>query len=372
MALKIYKSSKKADSMKNIAFFSKGFAFNRLVRLRYYEKIFPKNVNIFLITTDTYGDYKKWNLSRTKILVLKNNPLKNIFEIRKFCRANNISTLSNLGHPFGAIPLILASLFEKRDVLLYILGDSIDYPKLDTLTKSGLKYLFSLIPYFFIEKFCKKTAIVGYNSYKKAPYFFISPRTKFRYMHAPVNTTIFHPVSQSTARKKTSISKKDDVVVYVGRITKRKGGELLKNLILSNPNIKFVLIGNWIESEVPKFKSPNLTHIESVDNHEISSYYSSADIVFAYHRQGCQMGIVGAEALSCGVPIIHTNRIAFKDSPAILKVSDDLSEVNEKLRSFFKKSIKEKNQLRKEARKYAEKYCSDEVWKDSYLEFYLH
>jgi glycosyltransferase involved in cell wall biosynthesis len=359
------------DKITRIVFFSAGFAFNRLVRMRFYETIFPKSTELYLVTTDKYKDSDKWILKRTKIIVLENNPLKNIFEIRKICQINKIETLSNLGHPFGAIPLIIATFFQKRNVLLYILGDSIDYPKIDTFTKSGLRYLFSLIPYFFIEKFCKKTALVGYNSYLKAPVFFLSPKKKFYYMHAPTDTKIFHPITKSISRKKTSLKENEKIILYVGRITRRKGGQLLKEIILSNPNIKFILIGKWIREEIAYFKSKNLIHIESVDNDKLPEFYSAADLTFAYHRQGCQMGIVGAESLACGTPILHTKRIAFKDSPAILKFGDNLDEVNKKIKTFFDKDSKEIKSIRKEARNYAEKYCSNEIWKSKYLDFYL-
>ncbi len=354
-----------------IGFFSVGFAFNRLVRLRYYENIFPTNTELFLFTTNKYHDQDKWKLSRTKIVVLKHNPLLNAFQIRRICKENGINIFSNLGHPFGAIPLIIASAFTKTKILLYILGDSIDYPKLDTFTKSGLKYLFSLIPYFIIEKFCTRTAFVGYNSYKKAPLFFLSPKNKFHYLHAPVNTDIFSPISRQKARNKLKISQNDKLIVYVGRITRRKGGRLLSYIIKSNPEIKFILIGKWLDKEIPKFKARNLIHIESLSNDKLPAYYSAADLVFAYHRQGCQIGIVGEEALACGTPVLHTNRIHAKNSEAIIKVPDNTIETNKKIKDFFALPKDKKIKISKEARLYAEKYLSDEVWKDKYLDFFL-
>ncbi len=354
-----------------IAFFSVGFAFNRLVRMRYYEGIFPKDVEIFLITTDKYQDQDKWKLKRTKLIVLKNKPLKNLIKIRKICGKENIQILSNLGHPFGAIPLIFAGLFKKIKILLYILGDSIDYPKIDTLTKSGLNYFFSLIPYWFIEKFSNKIAFVGYNSYKKAPVFFLSPTNKFYYLHAPVNTKIFYPIAKQKARKELKIKSDEKVIVYVGRITKRKGGNLLKEIIKTNSNVKFILIGRWIEKGMPKFNYKNMIQIEKVPNDQLPKYYSASDLVFAYHRQGCQMGIVGEEALACGVPILHTNRIHAKESDAIIKTSDNKESANKKINEFLSLPKKERKKLSKEAREYAEKYLSDDVWKDKYLDFYL-
>src|SRR3989344_9544822 len=114
-----------------ICFFSVGFAFNRLVRLRYYEKIFPKSVEMFLITTDKYENTKEqnyqgqWKLKRTKVIVMKYHPLKLLFEVRDFCRKNNINIVTNMGHPFGMIPLIFGSIGARRKKILYFFGDSL-------------------------------------------------------------------------------------------------------------------------------------------------------------------------------------------------------------------------------------------------------
>ena len=360
---------------KNVCFFTVGFAFNKLVRMRYYEKVFPKDVNIYLIATDKYsGDMeeekKRWNLKRTKVIILKHSK-KNLFEIRRVCDKEKIDALSNIGHPFGALPLIFASLFRKREVLLYILGDSIDYPKIDMLTKSGIRYLFSLIPYWFIEKLSARTAFVGHGSYRKAPIFFLNRKEKFHYLHAPVNTEIFKPFDKTKSRKNLGLKKDEKVVVYVGRISSRKGGALLRELIKTNPDVKFILIGKWNPKDVLKFNFKNMQIIEKVENKDLAKYYSAADLVFAYHKQGCQMGIVGEESLACGVPILHTARVYAPKRDFIIRVKDDIKDANVKMRGFFNLSEKEKAKLAKPARDHAKKYMSDEFWKEKYLKFFL-
>lgn len=357
--------------MSKIVFFSKSFAFNRLVRLRYYEKIFPKETDIFLITTDSNKDQNNWKLGKTKVITLKYSPLRNLIEIRNFCKAHKIDILSNIGHPFGAIPLIFSTIFTKKKNLLYFLGDSISYPETDLFTKSGVKAFFSLAPYFILTKLSDKIAFVGKNSYERAPTFFMSPRRKFHYLHAPVNTDLFKPIEKKEARRKLKIPQDKKIVLYVGRVTKRKGGEYLREIILSHPEIEFWIIGKWYGSEISKFKIDNLKFIEKVPNEDLPTYYSAADITFAYHRQGCQMGIVGEESLACGTPIIHTKRTAFKDDLSLIKVSDSTKEMSEKISEFFNKSSLERKNISKFARDYAIQNCSDTFWKERYLNFYL-
>ena len=356
--------------VRRICFFSVGFAFNRLVRLRYYEKIFPKNIEIFLITTDKHKDIHKWKLNRTKIITLQNNPLKNMFEIRKLCKKNDIEIVSNLGHPFGIIPLIFASLFNRKKVLLYFLGDILEIYKTTNLSSKKIKLFLIILPYVFLSAFSDKVAFVGYRSYKKSSIAMLLPKKKARYLLAPVNVNLFKPLKKSKSRKKLNIGKDKKIVLFVGRVTYLKGGDLLCKLILANPQIDFIVIGKWVDKEIPKIKASNLKVIDAVPNQNLPDYYSSADLVFAYNRQGDQPQIVGGESLACGVPVIHTKRIHAPDKEFIIKVADDLSDANKKINLFLKK--KASKNLSKSAREYAVKYLSDESWENKYLEFYLH
>ncbi len=357
-----------------IAFFTVGFAFNKLVRLRYYEKIFPKDIEIFLITTDKYGkieyERKKWALKRTKVIVLKHSR-KNLFEIRDICNKEGIETLSNLGHPFGAIPLIFASIFRKRKVLLYYLGDVLEIHKTTKMSLKKVKLFSILIPYFILSKIAYKVALVGYKSYKKAPYFFFSKKSKFHFLLAPVNVNLFKPYDKEKSRKKLGISKESRVVIYVGRVTYLKGGDILSKLIKLNPDIEFIVIGKWIEKEIPKVVSKNLRVIDRIPNEKLPEYYSASDLAFVYNRQGDQPQITGSESLACGVPVLHTERFYAPNEDFIIKIKDNAIDANEKMILFFNTDKKKIKKISKKAREYAVKNLSDEFWRDKYLNFFF-
>ena len=84
--------------MRKICFFSRGFAFNRLVRMKFYEKILPKDVEIYLSTLQEKDKINKWNLKRTKIIFQEKNKLRLIINLRRFCKQNEITKLVNLGN----------------------------------------------------------------------------------------------------------------------------------------------------------------------------------------------------------------------------------------------------------------------------------
>ena len=77
--------------IKKIAFFSTGFAFNRQVRMKFYEKIFPKDIDIYLFTTDKYlgkeiENYQfKGDLKKTKRITIPYGNLKTATSLRKKC-----------------------------------------------------------------------------------------------------------------------------------------------------------------------------------------------------------------------------------------------------------------------------------------------
>ncbi|MGV8142517.1 MAG: glycosyltransferase [Candidatus Pacearchaeota archaeon] len=364
--------------MVKICFFSVGFAFNRLVRLRYYEKIFPKNVEMFLITTNKYEGTKEqnyqgqWDLKRTKVVVMDYSPIKLMWDVREFCRDNKIDVVTNMGHPFGMIPLIFGTIGTKAKNLLYFFGDTLETPKMDTLSKIGLRTLFILPLYFPLVKLADKVAFVGEVSYRKAPIFFLSRKSKFYQLHAPVDVNLFRPVDRAKARKDLRIKPDEKVILYVGRVSRRKAGRLLEGLILKNPDIKFIVIGRWAEDEIPKPKTPNLVTLNKIPNEELYKYYNAVDLSFAYHLQGYPMGIVGEESLACGTPILHIEKLSSPgSSKAIVKIPFDAEKATKIISHFFSLPEKEKKLLQKDARRYAEEYCSDEYWKKRYLDFYL-
>jgi glycosyltransferase involved in cell wall biosynthesis len=294
------------------------------------------------------------------------------FEIRDFCKNNKIDLLSNLGHPFGTIPLIIANIFTNRKTFLYFLGDVLQIHKNTKFSKKKIRLFLTLLAYFPLVHLSDKIAFVGRKSTQKASSLFLKSSKRMHYILAPVNTELFKPKNKKISRKKLGFSPNEKIILLTGKVTYMKGGDILSGIVKSNPGIKFIVIGKWISKEIPLFKSNNLITLDKIPNEDLPEYYSSADLSFAFHRQGDQMGIVGSEALACGTPLLHTKRIAFKDSPAILKIKDSIEEANSKIKTFFSLSNKEKAIISKEARTYAEKYLSDEVWKKRYIDFFLN
>jgi len=360
--------------IKRICFFSTGFAFNRLVRMRYYEKIFPKDTEIFLYTTSKYTSKeeckKQWDLNRTNVFVEDYNLLKTPFKLRKFCNKNKITRLVNLGHPGAGFPFLIASLLQKRDYLMGFYGEVFKHKHSKTKWQAIKKFI-QLFQFWFVAFFAKKLVFTDLTCYQKAPTFFLTSKKRVNFAAAPVNTSLFVPNNKNLCRKKLKLPLNKHIVIRVGRVNYGKCCDIYLDLVKSNPDILFILIGEWFENEIPKVNYKNLLYLEKKSSKELVDYYSASDLSFALHRHGNGIGIVAEEALSCGVPTILPTTLTMPKSNALILVNHSSKEVNTKLKMFFSLSKTEQQKISKEARNYAEKYCSDEVWEKEFVKFHL-
>ena len=346
--------------------------------MRYYEKIFPKDIEIFLFTTDKYDGAQsknlssKWELKKTKVHVSDYSILKTPIGLRKFCRKNKINRLVNLGTPGAAIPFILATIGTKTDFLIGYYGEALRKHELKKKIHQKIRAFLNLPLYFIAAHFAKKINFIIYNNYKAAPIFFMKNPRNIYYSHAPVNINRFYPKNKLISRKKLKLQENKKIILLVGRINHGKCADIYKKLAELNSEIQFIMIGKWLEHEIPRFNLKNLQYFERKSPEELLDYYNSADLVFCMHRDGTQMGIVAEEALSCGIPIIHSDKVFAEDSDAILKLPYSAEKISNEIKLFFSLSKKQKDQLSKKAREYALENLSDEVWKERYLDFFLN
>ena len=360
--------------IKRICFFSNGFAFNRLTRMRFYEKIFPKDTEIFLFTTNKYESKeearKKWDLQRTKIFVDNYHAFKTNFNLRNFCRKNKIQRLVNLGAPGAGIPFMIATFLSNRDYLMGYYGKIVKYKRVQSFIQKIQK--FALLPqYWLVGRFAKKLVFTDKRSFIRAPLFFLKNKNKIHYAEAPVNTDLFKPKNKISARKKLKLPLKKNIIIRVGRMNHAKCGDTITELVKANPEIYFILIGKWLEEEVPKLKTNNFIYFERKENKELVDYYNAADLAFGLHRAGMGYGIVAEESLACGIPTILPERLNIPQTPAIIKSSDSIQELTKKINSFLSLPQKEKQNLSNKARDFAQKYLSDDVWKKRFIDFHL-
>jgi glycosyltransferase involved in cell wall biosynthesis len=102
------------------------------------------------------------------------------------------------------------------------------------------------------------------------------------------------------------------IVLFVGRFIWIKGTGLLIEIAKQvDRRICFAFIGDGPLTEEIKeasLKSENILYVGKIDNKELSVYYNASDIVVVPSQYEEGFGRVTLEALSCGTPVIASNR----------------------------------------------------------------
>lgn len=375
--------------IKNICFFSAGFAFNRLNRLRYYEETFPRDVQIYLFTTNRFKGKEKenyqyeWDLKRTKIITAEFN-WKLPFVLRRFCREEKIDRIVNLGNRSALILFFLATVFSATTYYLSMMGwvtrekDAIKKPYWN-----NLKDFFSVRSWWFFYLFglfAEKVISVDFGIYKrltssKRPFLskiFIDKK-KIIYLPFPVNTNLFEPKNKKISRKKLKLDLNKKIVIFVGRVSYGKCSDILISAIKSNPDVIFIVIGRAMGGELFKLKSKNIIYIEKKSSAELVDYYNAADIGLFMHRDlGGGLGQTTAESIACGLPTITVIREGIEKSFALYQIPVDAEEADKIIKKFFKKPKKEREKLSKEIRGYTLRNYSKDIWEKPYIDAYLN
>src|SRR3989344_7453267 len=129
--------------IKRICFFTPAYDPARQSQMNYYEKVFPKDIELFVVSLKEIDE--KYKLKRTKMFSLSYDRLKAPFRLRKFCKENRIDLLTNLrGTGRATFVFVIATTFTKTKSLFYVVGN----PNF----KQPISWPF-FISQFFIDRF---------------------------------------------------------------------------------------------------------------------------------------------------------------------------------------------------------------------------
>ena len=343
--------------IKKVCFFLGHYDPARQAIMNYYEKVLPKDLEIFIACASKF-DYEKYKLKRAKVKEILDKKFIVPLKLRKFCKEKNIDLLINLtGQAEVALTLFTATAFTKTKSTFYVLGN----PKIN------LKNSFFLFSQFFTDRFlscCKEVA-------DKLGKYLIFSRNKNFYLPFPIDTKLFKK-NNTNLRKTLGLKKEDNVIIYVGRIEFAQGSDYLQELVKKNPDKKFLFIGQWKDETFKSKNFKNIIYIPYVLHEELSDYYNLADLTLFFSKRN-SYPYPPRESLACEVPVILFNLDTFGQlkTLAVKKVPFNLEKIQQEINKFFSLSKKERENLSKEGRSFIVKDSSEESVKNKTLKYLL-
>jgi glycosyltransferase involved in cell wall biosynthesis len=335
-----------------VVFYSRGFAFNRLNRIKAYVKMFH-DMQVVLITTNKWGDIHKWKDTKNLKIIELSFGIKGIMELFKYFKKNKVISVNNLGNR-KSLPLLYLN--KKINKTPYIATANL-------LEEIPLRYkLF----YNYADKIIS-------NDKRTAKFF---QKTKYAkrayYLPAPVDKKRFHIIDRKKARKKLKLPKNKPIALFVGRISKWKGSDFLYKSILKNPEILFVTVGKINDNKFKNLKKKNYIHVGEVVGQKVVDYFNAADMGFFYilHNSG-GYSMVGQECLMCGTPILVPKFKLQDDVKFVVGTKKNIKEISNGLKKLLELSNKNQLSLRKKIRKFAIKEYSFQNWTKEYRRVWL-
>ena len=133
-----------------------------------------------------------------------------------------------------------------------------------------------------------------------------------------VDTQRFRPLDRAEARSRLGISADEETLLYVGRLDRIKGADVLLRtaaLLAERPRIRVRFVGGEVDTDFAeglRTMAANLniadrvSWIGTVPNDELPWHYAAADMVIvpSYSES---YSIVAAEAMACGTPVVASN-----------------------------------------------------------------
>lgn len=179
----------------------------------------------------------------------------------------------------------------------------------DILSESGTRPHISYIKNYFAKNLLQSSKlIIAPSLYYKtviADKFNIDPNLILVSPSGGVDLSVFHPVIRTGEIRSTFH------LGFVSRLIEEKGVTdfllLLSSLVKLGIPVKATIIGdgplrNTIESFQPK---QIINYIPSLKQDELASIYQQLDLfVFPTRRHAESLGLVGIEAMACGVPVL--------------------------------------------------------------------
>ncbi len=284
--------------------------------------------------------------------------LKLYFQIGQLYYKCGKNDLVYIHFPLHVAPALLPFWHLKRKVVLNFHGS-------DLIFNSNFKKALS----FFLIPGLKKSHIVLPSNYYKEKImakFKVSPSKLFVYPSGGINGDVFFP------NRKTENS--NFVIGFVSNFIEGKGWRIFFDAInkikeeKSINNLEILMVGDGPDKdEILNFLNIMKIKYEMISNisqKELAEIYNKMDVfVFPTYREEESLGLVGLEAMSCGVPVIASKvggpmGYIEDNNNGFLFKKKDVQMLAKKILTFNTLSQEQKDEMKNNAIKTAQRYNS--------------
>ena len=209
------------------------------------------------------------------------------------------------------------------------------------LYQRALRSFTSLLP---VSDYCRR---------ESAAYWSI-PEDRMQVLYNGVSLQQFYPDATAAAGRRAALGIGDEfVLVYVGRVCKQKGTDLLVDayakLRAEGRKIRLVIAGpigqfghEGSDEITNKSKANEGIYLGPVDEAVLPSVYNMADVFVLPTRDNEMFGMAAIEAQACGRPVVCSNHGGLPEvvdrSSGLLFRSGDLDDLTEQIRVLMDNS----------------------------------
>ncbi|QDF29512.1 glycosyltransferase family 4 protein [Halarcobacter anaerophilus] len=205
----------------------------------------------------------------------------------------------------------------------------------------------------------------------------ISEDKIYIYPSGGINTKIFYPQNKKSLRKKHNL-KELFTIGYVSHINNNKGWheflqatEKFKKEI--DKDIQIIIVGTGQHEKQFEQELSTLTVKENIKRYkkltqiELSEVFNLLDLyIFPTKREDESLGLVGLEAMSCGVPVIGSNIAGVPsyledEKEGFLVRVGDIKDIYEKIFKYYNLNEEKKVIMKQNAIKKANQYEANNV-----------
>ena len=264
---------------------------------------------------------------------------------------------------YPIIPIKFVSIFKKLPLVFNTHGaDLLGGGKASYLRKLSKPILNQAISIVSPSNYFKKEIIKFLPDYP-AGKIFVSPS-------GGVNTTLFSPLNNRKDREMF-------VLGFVSRIDKGKGWDLFLNAVNNMRqrygNIRGIIAGRGGETKemlelISQLDLSNIVdYIGPIPHDKLPSIFSQMDcFIFPSTRKEESLGLVGLEAMACGIPVIASDSHGPTDyiedrKNGLFFSTGDISSLIDRIDCYYNLTDSEKNIISGNARKSSLKYDTDYI-----------